>query len=98
MAPAPPPPPPPLPPRRARPRGGRAGAGEAEDGPWARLANRVMDHPIRVLVPTLGLLLLLGVPFLHVRFNAPDSTVLPDHVPSRQAFDRLTDAFGPGPF
>jgi RND superfamily putative drug exporter len=57
-----------------------------------------MDHPIRVLVPTLGLLLLLGVPFLHVRFNAPDSTILPDDVPSRQAFDRLTDAFGPGPF
>ena len=76
----------------------RVRATEAEDGPWARLANRVMDHPIRVLVPTLGLLLLLGVPFLHVRFNAPDSTILPDHVPSRQAFDRLTDAFGPGPF
>ena len=76
----------------------RVRAREAEDGPWARLANRVMDHPIRVLVPTLGLLLLLGVPFLHVRFNAPDSTILPDHVPSREAFDRLTDAFGPGPF
>jgi RND superfamily putative drug exporter len=76
----------------------RVRATESEDGPWARLANRVMDHPIRVLVPTLGLLLLLGVPFLHVRFNAPDSTILPDDVPSRQAFDRLTDAFGPGPF
>ena len=76
----------------------RVRATEVEDGPWARLANRVMDHPIRVLVPTLGLLLLLGVPFLHVRFNAPDSTILPDDVPSRQAFDRLTDAFGPGPF
>jgi RND superfamily putative drug exporter len=71
---------------------------EGEDGPWARLANRVMDHPIRVLIPTLGLLLVLGVPFLHVRFNAPDSTILPDQVPSRQAFDRLVAAFGPGPF
>ena len=76
----------------------RVRATEAEEGPWARLANRVMDHPIRVLVPTLGLLLLLGVPFLHVRFNAPDSTILPDEVPSRQAYDRLADAFGPGPF
>jgi RND superfamily putative drug exporter len=76
----------------------RVRATEVEDGPWARLANRVMDHPIRVLVPTLGLLLLLGVPFLHVRFNAPDSTILPDGVPSRLAYTRLTDAFGPGPF
>ena len=76
----------------------RVRAAEVEDGPWARLANRVMDYPIRVLVPTLGLLLLLGVPFLHVRFNAPDSTILPDDVPSRQAFNRLTAAFGPGPF
>ena len=74
------------------------GATSAEDGPWARLANRVMDRPIAVLIPTLGLLLLLGTPFLHVRFNAPDATILPDSVPSRQAFERLTDAFGPGPF
>ncbi|MEO8462343.1 MAG: MMPL family transporter [Chloroflexota bacterium] len=68
------------------------------DGPWARLANRVMDHPVRVLVPTLGLLLVLGLPFLHVRFNAPDSSILPERVPSRIAFDRLTAAFGAGPF
>ena len=30
------------------------------DGPWARLARRVMRHPVAVLVPTLSLLLLLG--------------------------------------
>ncbi|MBI2776765.1 MAG: MMPL family transporter [Chloroflexi bacterium] len=76
----------------------RVRATELEDGPWARLANRVMDHPVRVLVPTLAILLVLGAPFLHVRFNAPDSTILPAYVPSRQAFDRLTAAFGPGPF
>ena len=40
-----------------------------------------MRHPVAVLVPTLSLLLLLGVPFLHVRFNAPDSTILPPSVP-----------------
>ena len=68
------------------------------EGPWARLANRVMDHPFGVLIPTLGLLLILGIPFLHVRFNSPDSTILPANVPSRLAYDRLTAAFGPGPF
>ena len=76
----------------------KIGAAGGTDGPWARLANRVMDRPIRVLVPTLAILLLLGTPFLHVRFNAPDASILPASVPSRIAFDQLTSAFGPGPF
>ena len=37
-----------------------------------------MRRPVAVLVPTLGLLLVLGFPFLHVRFNAPDATILPE--------------------
>ncbi len=68
------------------------------NGPWARLARWVMRRPIAVLLPTLALLLLLGSPFLHVRFNAPDSTILPPSVPSRAAFDRLAGAFGEGEF
>ena len=36
-----------------------------------------MRHPVAVLVPTLAFLLLLGSPFLHVRFNAPDASILP---------------------
>jgi len=68
------------------------------DGPWARLARRVMRHPVAVLVPTLGCILLLGWPFLHVRFNAPDSSILPASVPSRAAFDRLQREFGEGEF
>jgi RND superfamily putative drug exporter len=68
------------------------------DGPWARLARWVMRRPVAVLIPTLGLLLLLGWPFLHVRFNAPDSTILPASVPSRAAFDRLAATFGEGDF
>jgi RND superfamily putative drug exporter len=76
----------------------RVAARPASDGPWARLARRVMNHPMAVLVPTLALLLVLGSPFLHVRFNSPDSTILPPSVPSRAAFDRLRDAFGEGEF
>jgi RND superfamily putative drug exporter len=68
------------------------------NGPWARLARRVMQHPVAILVPTLGVVLLLGSPFLHVRFNSPDSTILPASVPSRSAFDRLATAFGEGEF
>jgi len=68
------------------------------DGPWSRLARRVMRHPIGVLVPTLAVLLVLGVPFLHVRFNAPDATILPPSVPSREAYDILARNFGEGEF
>jgi RND superfamily putative drug exporter len=68
------------------------------DGPWARFARRVMRHPVAILVPTLAFLLVLGSPFLHVRFNAPDSSILPPDVPSRAAFDRLRAEFGEGEF
>ncbi|HEY7130850.1 MAG TPA: MMPL family transporter, partial [Candidatus Limnocylindrales bacterium] len=68
------------------------------NGPWARLARAVMRRPVAVLIPTLAVLFVLGAPFLHVRFNAPDSTILPPEVPSRAAFDRLADAFGEGEF
>jgi RND superfamily putative drug exporter len=68
------------------------------DGPWARLARWVMRRPVAVLIPTLTILFVLGLPFLHVRFNAPDSTILPASVPSRAAFDRLATAFGEGEF
>jgi RND superfamily putative drug exporter len=66
--------------------------------PWARLARAVMRRPVPVFAATLGLLLLLGTPFLHVRLNAPDATILPPSVPSRLAFDRLDSAFGAGRF
>ena len=68
------------------------------DGPWARIARWVMRRPVAVLVPTLALLLVLGTPFLHVRFNAPDSSILPASVPSRATFDQLVDQFGEGAF
>ncbi len=68
------------------------------DGAWSRLARRVMRHPVAVLVPTLALLLVLGTPFLHVRFNAPDATILPASVPSREAYDVLASEFGEGEF
>jgi putative drug exporter of the RND superfamily len=76
----------------------RITARRQSDGAWARLARRVMRRPVAVLVPTLAVLLLLGAPFLHVRFNAPDATILPATVPSRASFDLLVDAFGEGAF
>ncbi|MDQ3492632.1 MAG: MMPL family transporter, partial [Chloroflexota bacterium] len=74
------------------------GAGVTRPGGWARLARWVMERPLRVFVPTLGLLIILGTPFLHVRFNAPDATILPPDVPSRQAYDVLVNEFQEGEF
>ena len=68
------------------------------EGPWARLARRVMRHPVAVLVPTLGALLILAAPFSQVRFNAPDATILPPSVPSRASYDLLASQFGEGEF
>jgi putative drug exporter of the RND superfamily len=65
-------------------------------GFWARLSRGVMAHPIAVLLPTLGLLLLLGAPFLRANISSPDATILPKGVPSRQAFDTLVSEFGAG--
>ncbi|MGO9180086.1 MAG: MMPL family transporter [Candidatus Limnocylindrales bacterium] len=79
--------------RRLRPRDPEAG----ESG-WGRLARWVMARPVRVFVPTLAILVLFGLPFLHARFNAPDASILPESVPSRQAYDLLVREFGPGEF
>src|SRR4029077_9064248 len=39
----------------------------AGDGLWRRLATMSMDYPWRVFVPVVCLLLLFGMPFLHLR-------------------------------
>ena len=79
-------------------RRGRKDANPEGSGAWARLANRVMDRPVLFFSSTLLVLLLLGSPFLHVRFNAPDATILPPGVPSRVAYDVLAREFGEGEF
>jgi RND superfamily putative drug exporter len=76
----------------------RVAVGAPTDGRWAGLARSVMRRPVAVLVPTLALLLLLGAPFLHARFNAPDASILPPDVPSRASFDLLRQEFGEGEF
>ncbi len=76
----------------------RPGVEDEGDGRWAGLARWVMDQPIAVFVPTLAFLLVLGAPFLHVRFNAPDATILPSGIPSRASYDILAHQFGEGEF
>ena len=65
-------------------------------GFWARVSRGVMDRPVLILIPTVLLLLALGAPFRHVNISSPDATILPKSTESRQGFDELVDAFGPG--
>jgi RND superfamily putative drug exporter len=74
----------------------RATRATTRPGFWAGLAQVVMDHPLATLVPVLALLVGLGLPFLRVEFGAPDASILPAHVQSRQGFDLLREHWGAG--
>ena len=65
-------------------------------GFWATLSRWVMQRPVLVLIPTLAILLLLGEPFRHANISSPDATILPKTTESRQGYDQLVAAFGPG--
>ncbi|MBV9689375.1 MAG: MMPL family transporter [Ktedonobacteraceae bacterium] len=67
--------------------------GDAHHGFWYRLSQFVMRYPVRVFFPVLFLLIGFGLPFLDVRFSAPDASILPSNVPSRRAFDLLAERF-----
>src|SRR5438270_11808927 len=62
-------------------------------GFWYQLSHVVMRYPVQVFVPVFILLIALGLPFLGVRFSAPDASILPRDVPSRAAFDLLAKRF-----
>ena len=65
-------------------------------GGWSRLAHAVMRRPVPVFLVVTLLLVLMGLPFLHVRIRAPDASVLTPDSPSRVAFELLEAEFGPG--
>ena len=74
-------------------RGRRAVAPEGEGG-WARLAAAVMRRPWAFLVPiTIGLVL-LTIPFFHVRWGSIDTAMLPKDSAAVVAVDKQEQWFG----
>ncbi|PYN36203.1 MAG: MMPL family transporter [Candidatus Rokuibacteriota bacterium] len=63
---------------------------------WHRLASTVMAHPWRVFVPVVCLLLLFGLPFLHLRVGSGDATSLPPDAESRRGDELLRREFPGG--
>jgi RND superfamily putative drug exporter len=62
-------------------------------GAWYRLSQGVMRFPAPVLVLVLGVLVLLGSPFLHASFSTPDARSLPVGRESRVAAERIAQDF-----
>jgi RND superfamily putative drug exporter len=69
------------------------GRPESGRGAWHRLAAVVMAYPWRVLLPVVALLLVLGLPLLHLRVGAGDETALPPESESRRASEVLRREF-----
>jgi putative drug exporter of the RND superfamily len=69
---------------------------DAGSGLWHRVAAMVTAHPWRVLVSVVALLLLLGIPFLHLRVGAGDVTALPPGAEARRGDELLRAQFPEG--
>lgn len=65
-----------------------------DDSPWLRkLAGGVLRRPVFFAVPIVAVLLLLGAPFLSVRFGAADEKQLPPGDPTRQVAETIATYF-----
>ena len=67
--------------------------GHGGAGFWHHLATMVMAHPWRVLLPATVFLLLLGMPFQHIRLSPSGVSGLPTTAESRQGDELLHREF-----
>ena len=63
------------------------------DGFWHRIAVTVMRRPLPIATVIVGLLLLLGAPFLGVQFGSPDDRVLPPGNEAREVAEQIREGF-----
>ncbi|MFN8018724.1 MAG: MMPL family transporter [Acidimicrobiales bacterium] len=68
----------------------------AAEGRWARWTSKALRHPSRTLLAGLALLLLLAAPALGMRLGMPGARVVDEGRSSRDGYDQLVAAFGPG--
>jgi RND superfamily putative drug exporter len=66
-----------------------------ENGFWYRLSRFVMRRPLPVATLSALLLIVMGLPFLGIKFNTVDPTVLPESASARQAYDTVSNRFPP---
>ncbi|HKP99234.1 MAG TPA: MMPL family transporter, partial [Actinomycetes bacterium] len=68
-------------------------AREPGAGLWHRIATSVMRRPVPIALAVVALLVLLGTPFLGVRFGLPDDRVLPEGAEGRQVAEAVRANF-----
>jgi RND superfamily putative drug exporter len=75
----------------------RAEADARPDGHgfWYRLSRFVMRRPVPIATFSALFLIVLGLPFLGIKFNTVDATVLPESASARQAYDTVSERFPP---
>jgi len=72
-----------------------ADARPTQAGFWYRLSRFVMRRPVPVATLSTLFLILLGLPFLQIKFDTVDPTVLPESASARQAYDTVSSEFPP---
>lgn len=68
----------------------------AAEGRWTRWTAAALRHPGRALVLGLGLLVLLAAPAAGMRLGMPAAGVVDEGRSSRDGYEVVTEAFGPG--
>jgi RND superfamily putative drug exporter len=63
---------------------------------WTRWARAVADRPWRSAIAALAILVLLSLPVFQLELGQNDISALPKSTTARQAYEGLTDGFGPG--
>jgi uncharacterized membrane protein YdfJ with MMPL/SSD domain len=66
-----------------------------EQGFWYRLSRFVMRRPVGVATASAAVLILMGIPFLSIKFDTVDPTVLPAEASAHRAYDIVRDEFPP---
>ena len=66
-----------------------------EHGFWYRLSRFVMRRPAPIATLSALFLIVLGLPFLNIKFDTVDATVLPKDASARQAYDAISAEFPP---
>jgi putative drug exporter of the RND superfamily len=66
-----------------------------QSGFWYRLSRFVMRRPLPVATLSALFLIVLGLPFLGIKFNTVDPTVLPESASARQAYETVSNEFPP---